>query len=506
MTATPLILERARLWGTTSTSSEVLVDVAITGGRVVSVTPSGTARTPRNPGDERIDLDGRWLMPGLVDRHVHFTLWSKHRNRLSIASAGSAAAAVLDVGQALAAMDRDTRPDSRPLVARGFQDALWPDIPTAAALDAEAERVGQSGRAIVLISHDLHSVWINSAAAKRYGATPGLLREQAAFDVEIALEAEEAADTAAVEAHVAEAVLAAASRGVTGILDLEMADNTVAWAARVTSGRAQLRVAAGVYPQHLDETLARGDRTGKRVTGTGGLVTVGPLKIFADGSLNTRTAWCFDAYPETHNFGHAAHPRGDLARVLANARDHGFEVALHAIGDRAVAEALDAFEQSGARGSIEHAQLVRGEDIPRFAALGVAAGIHPEHALDDRQVADALWTGRTGRAFPLAALAAAGADLRMGSDAPVAPLDPWVSISAAVYRTRDEQAPWEQSNALTMNQALRATWAFPAVREGVPADLIAVAFDPDSVTPSALRVMPVALTVTAGVITYNAMA
>ena len=505
MTTMPLVLERARLWGHTSIRSDRLVDVVISGGRVASVAPSGSHSAPRVPGAQSLDLDGRWLMPGLVDHHVHFTLWSKHRNRLSIAGLGSATEVVRAVGQALAGMDGASGPTSRPLVARGFQDALWPDVPTAEALDAEAERVGQRGRTIVLISHDLHSVWINGAAATRYGAAPGLLREQAAFDVEMALEAEEAADTRAVEAHVADAVVAAASRGVTGILDLEMADNTAAWSARAASGLPHLRVQAGVYPQHLDESLARGDRTGKRVDGTGGLITVGPLKVFADGSLNTRTAWCFDAYPETHNFGHAVHPSGELARTLADARDHGFEVALHAIGDRAVSEALDAFEQSRARGSIEHAQLVRDQDVPRFAALGVAAGIHPEHALDDREVADALWAGRTGRAFPLAALAAAGAELRMGSDAPVAPLDPWVSVSAAVYRTRDEQSPWEQSNALTMEQALRATWAFPAVTEGAPGDLIAVDFDPGVVAPAALRVMPVALTVVAGVVTHNAV-
>jgi len=505
MDTSPLVIERARLWGASPPRSDALADVIVFEGRVVAVTPSGSGSGSFDPDAEHIDLDGRWLMPGLVDRHVHFTLWSKHRNRLSVAGLGSADEVVCAVGRALAGIDHDGETMPRPLVARGFQDALWPDVPTAQALDDEAERVGQRGRTIVLISHDLHTVWINSAAAARYGAKPGLLREDAAFDLEIALEAEEAADTRAVDALVADAVVAAGSRGVTGILDLEMADNPATWASRVTSGLTQLRVEAGVYPQHLDASLARGDRTGKRVQGTGGLVTVGPLKVFADGSLNTRTAWCFEPYPQTLDFGHAAHPRGDLARVLADARDHGFEVALHAIGDRAVSEALDAFDQSGARGSIEHAQLVRDEDLSRFAALGIAAGVHPEHALDDREVADALWVGRTGRAFPYAALAAAGVPLRMGSDAPVAPLDPWVGVSAAVHRTRDSQSPWEQGNALTIDQALRATWAFPAVQAGMPADLIAVDFDPGVLTPSALRVMPVALTMTAGAATYNAM-
>ena len=106
--------------------------------------------------------------------------------------------------------------------------------------------------------------------------------------------------------------------------------------------------------------------------------------------------------------------------------------AVHAIGDRANARVLDAFEAVGCSGSIEHAQLLRREDVARFAALGVVASVQPEHAMDDRDVADRYWAGRTDRAFMLAELAAAGVELALGSDAPVAPIDPWVAISAAV--------------------------------------------------------------------------
>lgn len=506
MTTSSLVIKRARLWGTgQAPGEESLVDLALSRGKIAAMGPSGTLVGGASARAEVIDLDGRWLMPGLVDRHVHFTLWSKHRNRMSVAGLDSAAAVVHAVQLALVDADSSGVAASEPLVARGFQDALWPDAPTAEALDEAAASVGQLDRAVVLISHDLHCVWINSAAAARYDARPGLLRENAAFSVEIALEAEEASDTFRVEALVAAAAKAAAARGVTGIMDLEMADNPATWAARVDAGVRELRVEAGVYPQHLDAALARGDRTGRRLPGTEGLVTVGPLKVFADGSLNTRTAWCFDPYPQTLDFGHSAHPRGDLARVLADAREQGFEVALHAIGDRAVAEALDAFESTGARGSIEHAQLVRTADLARFVALGIAAGIHPEHALDDRDVTDRLWEGRTARAFPYAALADAGVSLRMGSDAPVSPLDPWFGISAAVHRTRDGKPAWEPRNALTIDQALRATWAAPSVREGMLADLVAVDDDPASLDAVALRNMSVALTIAAGRVTHRAI-
>lgn len=109
---------------------------------------------------------------------------------------------------------------------------------------------------------------------------------------------------------------------------------------------------------------------------------------------------------------------------MRRAAAHGIEPAVHAIGDRANTVALDAFEAVRCRGRIEHAQLLSPEDLPRFARLGVTAGVQPRHATDDRDVADRHWAGRTERAFAYADLLAAGARLEFGSDAPVSPLDP----------------------------------------------------------------------------------
>lgn len=498
MKPAPMVLTHARVWRADEPDAPS-VDIVMTKGRIDEMVPGGTADTA---GRERIDLGGRWVMPGMVDHHVHFTLWAKHRGRLSLAGARSAVEAAQLVREALIDQERAGEDVTVPLIGRSYQDALWPDLPTAVALDEAAELAGQRWRPIVLVSHDLHSVWINTAASTLLGVDPGLLREEAAFGVEIALERLEAANSSRVESLVREAVTAANARGVTGIMDLEMADNPANWAARVAAGVTGLRVRAGVYPQHLEATASRGERTGTRVRGTRGLVTVGPLKVFADGALNTRTAWCFDAYPHTEDYGYAAHARGDLYRMLADARQLGFDVALHAIGDRAVAEALDAFEATGARGTIEHAQLVRDEDLARFAHLGVGAGVHPEHALDDRAVSDALWAGRTRRAFPYASLAATGARLFLGSDAPVAPLDPWVAVSAAVHRTRDDQPPWEPENALSLPQAFAATWSAPSLAAGMLADVVALDADPRGMDASALRSMPVAATIVGGAVAH----
>ncbi|MFJ2605427.1 amidohydrolase family protein [Streptomyces sp. NPDC087425] len=201
---------------------------------------------------------------------------------------------------------------------------------------------------------------------------------------------------------------------------------------------------------------------------------------------------------------HAAQWAGNRRRVdlsgLASAREvaealrphAGIEPAVHAIGDRANSLALDAFSAVRCRGRVEHAQLLTAEDVPRFAELGVTAGVQPTHAVDDRDVADRHWAGRTGRAFAYADLLAAGAALEFGSDAPVAPLDPWVTLAAAVHRTGDDRPAWHPEQRVTVRAALAASARGRAlVRVGDPADLVIVDVDPLDADPGTLRAMPV---------------
>jgi predicted amidohydrolase YtcJ len=495
----PLGVKRTDALNAPSDAEQQPIDVALAHGRIVAVQPGLEA--PHGAGS--IDLEGRWLLPGLVDHHVHFALWARQRARLDISAATSASEAANLISDALRG-----RTPSGTLVARGFQDALWPEPPTAEALDYATTVAGAPGVPVVVISHDLHTVWLNDAAAAKYGAPhAGVLREAAAFLIEQAVDAEDAPHTAGL---IADAVTAASARGVTEIVDLQMEDNLAAWRHRIVCGMSALRVRAGMYPEHLPAALARGDRTGDVVPGTRGLLTVGPLKVFADGALNTRTALCSHAYADAAaatagGYGFAAHDADGLRTLLARAHKAGLEVALHAIGDLAVTRALDAFEVTGARGSVEHAQLVDAADLPRFAALGIVASVQPQHALDDRDVTDAMWADRAANAFPFGALERAGARLVLGSDAPVADLDPWVAIAAAVGRTDDSRAPWQLDNALTVDSALAATYAFPAIEEGRHGDVVAVDMDPREASAEVLRTMPVALTMCAGRVTHSAL-
>ncbi|TPX02503.1 amidohydrolase family protein, partial [Schumannella luteola] len=265
-----------------------------------------------------------------------------------------------------------------------------------------------------------------------------------------------------------------------------------------------------VYPVDRDRVASSGLRSGDAVPGTGGLATVGWFKLFTDGALNSRTAWCVDPYPDSGSRGLPTYADAELIAVARDALAVGLVPTIHAIGDRAVTQALDAFAalavpaSAGLPPRIEHAQLVLPGDVPRFAELGVHASVQPEHAMDDRDVADHHWAGRTDRAFAYRALVEAGAALELGSDAPVAPLDPWATLAAAVTRSRDGRAPWHPEQALPLADALRASWGGVAgVAVGGRADLTVLDADPHAVEPDALRTLPVHATLVAGVRTHG---
>jgi predicted amidohydrolase YtcJ len=196
----------------------------------------------------------------------------------------------------------------------------------------------------------------------------------------------------------------------------------------------------------------------------------------------------------------------ELFGLLVRAKEAGFVPAVHAIGDAANRVALDAFERARTGGRIEHAQFVQAQDLRRFGRLGVTASVQPVHALDDRDAAESNWRGRTDRAFPLRSLLDSGATLALGSDAPVAPLDPWAAIAAATTRARsDGRGPWHPEQAITRQQALAAS-ARGRGRIGVgdPADLVVLDADPFSVPDAGLAAMPVAATLLAGRFTFDA--
>nr|WP_314841734.1 amidohydrolase family protein [uncultured Microbacterium sp.] len=467
------------------------VDLFLEDGLIVDIAPAG-ALAPRG---ERLDAAGAWAAPGLWDNHVHALQWALSSERVSLRDAGSAAEAAAVMG------DAAPLPDGR-RVGDGFRDAVWADAPSLALLD---ELTGETPT--YLINADVHSTWLNSAALRleRYSSPDGVLREQDAFEISRRLNA---VDPARGDAAVQMAARRAASRGVTGLVDFDIAWNADAWRRRVDAGFAAHRVEFATYPDDLPRAIAAGLQTGDLYEGDDaprdgrGLIRVGPLKVISDGSLGTRTAACSHAYSgDSSNFGVLTVPPHELTDLLLTAAGAGLSVAVHAIGDRAVTAALDAFTTSGATGSIEHAQLVRHADLARFGRLGIIASVQPQHALDDRDLVERHWADQTSIGYPLGTLRDSGVELRLGSDAPVADLDPWQAIAAAVMRTHDRRDPWHLEESLTVDQALHAS-VRSSLRPGEPADIALCAQDPRTAVGDDLRRMPVIATLLAGRLTH----
>jgi predicted amidohydrolase YtcJ len=452
---------------------------------------------------EVVDLGGRCVLPGFADAHVHFAAWAIAQNELRLEHARS----LDDVLELVAGAVREVPKDGW-LRGTGWRDAGWSVPPTKEALDRAAGRTPA-----LLVAKDGHTVWVNSAAlalSDRKGDGSGVLRERDAWHF---LEQHgRAGDDETVSAMRA-ALETAAARGVTSVHDVELAgsDSLRLWQLLRARTQVTLRVWQLVPHERLEELTALGLRSGFGDD----LLRIGHLKVFMDGTLGSRTAHMLDGS------GIELTSRGELEEIVRRGAEAGFPVAVHAIGDAANRDALDALESTrehwaprGLRSRIEHAQCVTGSDRPRFAGLGVAASVQLSHATSDRDLVERLWAERLESAYPFRSLADSGATLANGSDAPVEELDPWAGVCAGVLRTADKRTAWRPEEALTLEQALLATCVAPAwltgderrrgrLLPGYLADLVVLDRDPFAVDPAELPELEVVATMLGGRWVFN---
>ena len=444
----------------------------VDGGRVAALLDD-----PRDApaGAKRLDLEGRCVLPGFTDAHVHFPTWALARRELDLVGARSLAEALNRVAGA--------QPSGGWLRGRGWRDELWPDgdAPGRAALDAVTGAVPTALRA-----HDSHSLWLNSAALAlaggdletpggvverdAAGAPTGILREEAAwrFEARFAPGRDETLDA------MRKALPAVAAAGVVAVHDKDGGRGAPElFAALRAADGLPLRVWQSIPATAL---TARGAaEPDARDAAPGAAAPDAPpsgdyVKAFMDGTLGSRTARLLDGS------GIEITSSDELAGIVRAAASRGLPVAVHAIGDRANREALDAFAATapvwrplGLRHRIEHAQCVHPDDVPRFARLGVAASVQYTHATSDRDVADRLWGERAAHAYPYRALLDAGARLAGGSDAPIEELDPLAGLRAAVLRTTGERPPWRAEQAIGLDAAVASFTRVPAWLEGAEA-------------------------------------
>jgi hypothetical protein len=486
---TDLLVRNARLVPLAADEPDAAVDVLVEGGVV-----TGVGRGIERPaGVEEYDADGRWVMPGLWDTHVHLGQWTLARGRLDTSRVQSPEQAVTLVA------DRVSEQPGTPVIGWGHRPGTWAREPTTADLDLAA-----GVTPVVLVAGDGHHAWLNSAAQGALGLPlrEGMVTETEWFAAYEHLN--ELTATADDPAAYRQTLDAAAALGVVGVVDFEFTGAVDAWRERWSEGCDRLRTDVAVYADRLDPVLAEGLRTGDPLVPGDDRLRMGPLKIISDGSLNTGTAWCHQPYaagaaPDRP----AGAPNLDLAELtglLARADGAGLRVATHAIGDAAVAAALTAYETTGAGGSLEHVQLVVADDVRRLARLGLRASVQPHHLVDDRDLTEQVWPDRTDRCFAFRWLLDAGVTVSLGSDAPVSPLDPWLAIDTAVRRTGDNRPAWHGEQALTRREALLASvGGHVAVRPGGPGDLVVLDDD-----PLVAARPPVALTTVGGRVVHRA--
>ncbi|MBO1755271.1 amidohydrolase [Allobranchiibius sp. CTAmp26] len=495
----PLTIRAARIVPVGRPAPSGPIDLRIRDGHVSEIGPALA-----DDGSREIDVAGRWLIPGLWDHHVHMTQWAHTLSRLDVSGSSSPG----DVLRIVRSHDRASTDRHSTIVGFGYRSAGWASAPTVRDLDEAVP-----DRPVVLISGDAHNGWLNSTALRLLDLplrdTP--ISENAWFDVFPLLAALPGAEPDPVHAY--RTVLQdAAGKGVVGITDMEFESSVATWGRMVPLGLDTLRVRASTYLYGLEATIAAGLRTGDPLPGGGAVATMGPLKIIADGSLGTMTALCCAPYAGHDTRGTCNVSPEELLEALRSARAHGLDAAVHAIGDAAATMVLDAFRDSGIRGSIEHAQLLDPADITRMATLGVRASVQPAQLYDDRDLSEQLWPGCADRSFMLRSMVDAGVQLALGSDAPVAPLDPWLAMAAAVHRSADSRGPWGAAQAITPAEALCASTdgqQTPTV--GSRADLVLLDADPlavahDSATAAhTLRTMGVAATLVGGRVVHDAL-
>jgi predicted amidohydrolase YtcJ len=464
------------------------------------------------PSPDVVDLGGRCVLPGFTDSHVHFPTWSLSHHDVRLEG-------VSRLAEALERVRVHPRRGSW-IRGTGWRSAEWDAQPTREALD---EVTGDTPA--MLWSKDYHSLWLNSAALARAdgdlqveggvverdeadGPT-GILREESAWQFRARFAA--VPEDEWVEAT-REGLRIAASRGVVAIHDKDGWLGAPGIFQRIAEREGlTLRVWQSVPYERLPELEALGIHSGIGDD----FLRIGYLKAFMDGTLGSQTAWMLDDSGVVITSGE------ELAEIIREGARLGWPVGVHAIGDRANREALDAFESTrevwapiGLRHRIEHAQCLAPEDVGRFAELGVACSVQFSHAPSDRDLAERFWPERLDGAYAFRSLWDSGALVANGSDAPVEELDPLAGIRAGVLRTIDERPAWHAEQCLSVDEALLASTVTPAwlarderrrgrLLPGYLADLVILSRDPLDCEPHELASIEVVATMVGGRWVHN---
>jgi predicted amidohydrolase YtcJ len=487
-----------------------------------------------------INLEGRLVLPGFTDSHTHFLVYALRRHQVVLDGVDDWE----EVGCRIrAGVERAALGEW--VLGWGWNQNLWGDgtFPSKGDLDDLAPR-----NPVALTRTDLHSLWVNSLALERASITAetpdppesridrdpatgepsGILREWGAMrlieDV-IPTPGDDVVDTA-----LQETIAEAHQLGLTGVHDMRVEAERLnalrAFHRLHRRGELTLRVSCALPVDRLDEAIAVGLGSGLGDA----TLRISGVKVFTDGSMGSSTAWMLEPYADDpDNYGMAVTPKDQLCDVAYRAVQAGLSLIIHAIGDRAIRKVLDVLAEVGENGErrmeddlrhrIEHVQLIHPDDIPRLAQLGVIASMQPVHVMDDWPVADRVWGHERSRtAYAFRSLLNVGTHLALGSDCPVAPLNPLLGIQAAVLRQNEKGKPeggWYPQERLTVAEAVRgytmgAAYAvrledvLGSITPGKLADLVVLDRDIFEIEPGEIASVKPTMTIFDGQVVYQA--
>jgi len=531
--AADLIIRNAKVWTVDGSHPEAEA-VAVLGDRIVAVGSNHEVDAWRGPNTRVVDAAGKRLLPGFNDAHVHFTSGGQQLDSVQLTDATSAQEFVRRIA------DRAKKSSRGDWILGGdWDETKWTpaQLPTKELIDAVTGNIP-----VAVSRYDGHMILANSAALKLAGITaqtpdpaggvivrdaqgnPSGALKDAASDLVFKVVPDPTHDQ---RRHAIERALEyAASLGVTSVqhMNPDYADIAI-YAELLEEGKLTTRIYAAPLISQVDDQTKIGIR---RAFG-GPYLRIGALKSYADGSLGSRTAYFFDPFTDQPDnrglLSDAMHPISLMRDRMMQGDGAGLQLCTHAIGDAGISAILDIYAQienahgpRDRRWRIEHAQHMAAKDFDRFAQLHVIASVQPYHAIDDGRWAEArIGHDRASRTYAFRTFMDHGVRLALGTDWDVAPLNPMLTLYAAVTRaTLDGKNPngWFPEQKLTVKETIEAYTMGSAYAEfqdqvkgsitpGKLADMVLLSDDVLTIDPVKIRDAKVLKTWVGGTLTYD---